>query len=166
MRTAGIGAERKPMLKSAASGFAPLADLPRRVSNRHRARGRDAQNPSHCGVRPDSRDREVELFGARIPHRLFDAIGHANAVGRIEEYICQDREGARRLVDLDQCTNGGVGALLIARISPSFGSYASSSVRVGSPAQVVTSLTVVGGLVLRSKVSTRLGAAVTKSHGN
>ena len=82
---------------------APLADLPRRVSNCHRARGRDAQNPSHCGVRPDSRDREVELFGARILHRLFGAIGHANAVGRI---VTIQRWGmidfnAARLLDLD-----------------------------------------------------------------
>src|SRR6516164_9889696 len=61
--------------------------------------------------------------------------------------------------------NGGLAALLIARISPSFGSQASSSARVGSPAFVVHSLTVVGGLVLRSKLSTRLGASVTNSHG-
>src|SRR5215471_4378992 len=62
--------------------------------------------------------------------------------------------------------NGGSEALLMTRSSPSRGSYASSSARVGSPAFVVTSLTVVGGLVLRSKVSTRLGASVTKSQGN
>src|SRR5882672_10011462 len=62
--------------------------------------------------------------------------------------------------------NGGVEALLITRSSPSCGSYASSSARVGSPVFVMTSLTVVGGLVLRSKASTRLLASVTKSQGN
>src|SRR6267378_6486515 len=62
--------------------------------------------------------------------------------------------------------NGGSEALLITSSSPSLGSYASSSARVLSPAFVKTSLTVVGGLVLRSKVSTRLGASVTKSQGN
>src|SRR5437879_1951652 len=62
--------------------------------------------------------------------------------------------------------NGGSDALLITRSNPSFGSYASSSARVFSPAFVKTSLTVVGGLVRRSKVSTRLGASVTKSQGN
>src|SRR5205085_11007116 len=67
---------------------------------------------------------------------------------------------------LTRVPKGGVAALLIARISPSPGSYASSSARVGSPAFVVTSLTVRGGLSLRSKLSTRLGASVTKSHGN
>src|SRR5438876_1589477 len=61
--------------------------------------------------------------------------------------------------------NGGSEALLITRSSPSLGSYASSSARVFSPVFVKTSLTVVGGLVLRSKVSTRLGASVTKSQG-
>src|SRR6267142_2525659 len=37
---------------------------------------------------------------------------------------------------------------------------------LSAPVVVKTSLTVVGGLVRRSKVSTRLGASVTKSQGN
>src|SRR5438876_4191081 len=61
--------------------------------------------------------------------------------------------------------NGGSEALLITRSSPSLGSYASSSARVLSPVFVKTSLTVVGGLVLRSKVSTGLGASVTERQG-
>src|SRR2546425_13279416 len=69
------------------------------------------------------------------------------------------------LLTLISVPNGGSDALLIARISPSRGSYASSSARVFSPVFVKTSLTVVGGLVLRSNVSTRLGASVTKSQG-
>src|SRR2546426_12692215 len=59
--------------------------------------------------------------------------------------------------------NGGSEALLITRSNPSLGSYASSSARVFSPVFVKTSLTVVGGLVLRSNVITRLWASVTKS---
>src|SRR5437016_12741130 len=70
------------------------------------------------------------------------------------------------LLTLIKVPNGGSEALLITRSNPSFGSYASSSARVFSPAFVKTSLTVVGGLVRRSKVSTRLGASVTKSQGN
>src|SRR5947209_19986740 len=70
------------------------------------------------------------------------------------------------LLTLISVPNGGSEALLITRSSPSRGSYASSSARVFSPAFVKTSLTVVGGLVLRSKESTRLGASVTKSQGN
>src|SRR6266851_9375248 len=70
------------------------------------------------------------------------------------------------LLTLIKVPNGGSDALLITRSSPSLGSYASSSARVFSPAFVKTSLTVLGGLVLRSKVSTRLGASVTKSQGN
>src|SRR6516164_4784350 len=60
---------------------------------------------------------------------------------------------------------GGVEALLIARISPSLGSKASSSARVGSPAKVVTSPTVRGGFFVRSKLRTRAGASVTKRNG-
>src|SRR5436309_6050043 len=70
------------------------------------------------------------------------------------------------LLTLITVPNGGSEALLITRSSPSFGSYASSSARVFSPALVKTSLTVVGGLVLRSTVSTRLGASGTNRKGN
>src|SRR5215467_9395216 len=56
--------------------------------------------------------------------------------------------------------NGGVAALLIARISESFGSTASSSARVGSVGSVLTLLTRVK--VALSKETTRLGASVTK----
>src|SRR5262249_5145197 len=58
---------------------------------------------------------------------------------------------------------GGGGALLIARMSPSAGSYASSSARVGSVSLVRTSLTVFGGVKLGSKNNKRRGAAVIKS---
>src|SRR5712692_2338024 len=68
------------------------------------------------------------------------------------------------LLTLIKVPNGGSDALLITRSSPSLGSYASSSARVFSPTFVKTSLTVKP--VLRSRLSTRLGASVTKSQGN
>src|SRR5215467_13338940 len=55
--------------------------------------------------------------------------------------------------------NGGVDALLIARISESLGSTANSSARVGSVGSVWTLLTSVK--VALSKDTTRLGASVT-----
>src|SRR5215472_864443 len=55
---------------------------------------------------------------------------------------------------------GGEAALLIARMSPSAGSYASSSARVGSVSLVWTSLTVLGGVKLLSKHSTRLARGI------
>src|SRR6266568_2643611 len=58
--------------------------------------------------------------------------------------------------------DGGVAALLITSRRP--WSSASSSAGL-SPTLVVTALTVLGGLDLRSKVSTRLGASVTNNHG-
>ena len=74
----------------------------------------------------------------------------------------------RAQVDLLTLINveyGGEAALFVARISPSAGSYASSSVRVGSVGFVRISLTVFGGLKVVSKHSKRLGASVTNSHG-
>src|SRR5215470_1758206 len=55
--------------------------------------------------------------------------------------------------------NGGVDALLIARISASLGSTANSSARVGSVGSVRTLLTSVN--VALSNDTTRLGASVT-----
>src|SRR5215831_17356029 len=55
--------------------------------------------------------------------------------------------------------NGGVDALLIARISTSLGSTANSSARVGSVGSVWTLLTSVN--VALSNDTTRLGASVT-----
>src|SRR5215813_9137606 len=59
--------------------------------------------------------------------------------------------------------DGGEAALLIARMSPSCGSYTSSSARVGSPGRVDTSLTV--WPVMKLMHSRRLGASVTNSQG-
>src|SRR5712691_6382267 len=56
--------------------------------------------------------------------------------------------------------NGGLEALLIAKISESLGSTANSSARVGSVGSVWTLLTSVK--VALSKETTRLGASVTK----
>src|SRR5215468_336412 len=60
--------------------------------------------------------------------------------------------------------DGGEAALLIARMSPSCGSYTSSSARVGSPGRVDTSLIV--WPVMKLMHSRRLGASVTNSQGN
>src|SRR5215469_11259585 len=68
------------------------------------------------------------------------------------------------LSTLIKVPNGTVSALFIARMIPSFGSYASSSARLGSPVFVWTSPTVLP--FLRSIVTTRLLPSVTKSHGN
>src|SRR5262245_59306838 len=72
----------------------------------------------------------------------------------------------RPQVDLSTCMkvpDGGDAALLIARMSPSCGSYTSSSARVGSPGRVDTSLTV--WPVMKLMHSRRLGASVTNSQG-
>src|ERR1700731_4660594 len=71
----------------------------------HGARDRDANDRALRGVRPELRDREKELLGAGIPHRLLSAILRVNAAvagGRIEEDILYDCEGAGRLVDANQ----------------------------------------------------------------
>src|SRR5262249_60683293 len=73
----------------------------------------------------------------------------------------------RPQVDLSTCMkvpDGGDAALLIARMSPSCGSYTSSSARVGSPGRVDTSLIV--WPVMKLMHSRRLGASVTNSQGN
>src|SRR5215471_15881253 len=72
----------------------------------------------------------------------------------------------RPQVDLSTCMkvpDGGEAALLIARMSPSCGSYTSSSARVGSPGRVDTSLIV--WPVMKLMHSRRLGASVTNSQG-
>src|SRR4030095_12634582 len=71
------------------------------------------------------------------------------------------------LLTLMSVANGGCPGnwtLLMTRSSPSSGAYASSFARVGSPALATTSATV--SPVLRSIVTTRLPASVTKSQGN
>src|SRR5262249_22127091 len=67
------------------------------------------------------------------------------------------------LLTLMKVPDGGEAALLIARMSPSCGSYTSSSARVGSPGRVDTSLTV--WPVMKLMHSRRLGASVTNSQG-
>src|SRR5262249_11110378 len=67
------------------------------------------------------------------------------------------------LLTLIKVPNGIGSALFIARMIPSFGSYASSSARLGSPVFVWTSPTVLP--FLTSIVTTRLLPSVTKSHG-
>src|SRR5262249_33239119 len=67
------------------------------------------------------------------------------------------------LFTLMRVAKGGESALFTTRSTPSLGSYASSSARRLSAPPVETSLTWVGGFVLRSKETTRLLASVTKS---
>jgi hypothetical protein len=57
--------------------------------------------------------------------------------------------------------NGGVSALLVARIRLSFGSNITSSARLLSPDAVETALTRVGGKLVVLNETTRLGASVT-----
>src|SRR5262245_10415138 len=67
------------------------------------------------------------------------------------------------LFTLMRVAKGGESALFTTRSTPSLGSYANSSARRLSAPLVETSLTCVGGFVLRSKDRTRLGASETKS---
>src|SRR5207248_10266945 len=69
------------------------------------------------------------------------------------------------LLTLINVPKGGSSALLMTSSVPCCGSYASSSARLGSPGLVVTSPTLVGGLVLRSNDTTRLPPSVTNSQG-